>query len=510
MPGEDHGLALQDGTKATQMRHNHRDVIVIGAGISGLVCAYRLKKLGVDVALVEKSDRVGGVIQSERIDGYLIERGPNSSQGTDELVALADELGITDELVEGDPKAPAYVYFGGRLHAVPSGPGAFLRSRLLSIPGKLRIFREPFVPVRRADSEESVASFARRRIGREAAERMVAPFVSGIYAGDAERLSVQAAFPRLANLETGHGGLFRGMFAKARRARKEASALPDKAAPTRKRLCSFRGGMAFLPATLASKLGEDLLTGCGQLRIERCGSEIKETLPEQARRNSQSAIRGPQSKAFSVELERAGDHHKLTCDHLVVATPANAASTLIASISDELSRLLEEIAYPPLAIVSLAYPESAIETPLDGFGFLVPPSEQMNILGCVWNSSLFENRAPGGKSLITVFIGGARSPDLGRLADAELVSTAHGELQKVLGISSDPRVVAITRYERSIPQYNLGHFVRVQEIERLLGDLSGLRLVGNYLHGVSTGDCIKEADLVARDIGESLSTAPSH
>lgn len=486
---------------------NHCAVVVIGAGISGLVCAYRLKMLGVDVALIEKSHRVGGVIQSERIDGYLIERGPNSSQGTDELAALVDELGITDELVEGDPKAPAYVYFGGRLHAVPSGPGAFLRSRLLSLPGKLRIFKEPLVPVRRADSEESVASFACRRIGREAAERMVAPFVSGIYAGDAEQLSVQAAFPRLANLETGYGGLFRGMFAKARearRARKDASAVLDKAAPTRRRLCSFRSGMAFLPATLASRLGEDLLTGCGQLRIEHCGPRIEETFPDQARENPQFAIGNPQSKGFSVEFERAGNHHNLTCDRLVVATPANAASTLIASISGELSRLLEQIVYPPLAIVSLAYRESAIETPLDGFGFLVPPSEQMNILGCVWNSSLFEARAPEGKSLVTVFMGGARNPDLARLADGELVSTAHIELQRVLGISGEPAVVAITRYERSIPQYNLGHFARVQEIESLLGGLPGLRLVGNYLHGVSTGDCIKEADRVATEVGQSV------
>src|SRR5712692_10578222 len=328
------------------MQPNHRAVIVIGAGISGLVCAYRLQTLGVDVLLIEKSDRVGGVIQSEQIDGYLIERGPNSSQGTEELLALVEELRLTDELVEGDPKAPAYVYFGGKHHSVPSGPGAFLTSKLLSLPGKLRIFKEPFVPVRRADSEESVASFARRRIGREAAERMVAPFVSGIYAGDAEQLSVQAAFPRLANLETGYGGLFRGMFAKAREARrahKDASAVWDKTAPTRRRLCSFRGGMAFLPATLASRLGEDLLIGCGDLRIEYCGSRIEQTFPDQARGDPQSAIRNPQSKGFSVEFERAGNHHKLTCDHLVVATPANAASTLIASISGELSRLLEQI-----------------------------------------------------------------------------------------------------------------------------------------------------------------------
>jgi oxygen-dependent protoporphyrinogen oxidase len=162
---------------------NHRAVVVIGAGISGLVCAYRLKTLGVDVALIEKSDRVGGVIQSERTEGFLIERGPNSSQGTEELVALVEELGIIDQLVEGDPKAPAYVYFNKRLHAVPSGPGAFLTTNLLSLAGKLRIFKEPFVPALRSDYEESVGSFARRRIGPEAGERLVASFVSGIYAG---------------------------------------------------------------------------------------------------------------------------------------------------------------------------------------------------------------------------------------------------------------------------------------------------------------------------------------
>jgi oxygen-dependent protoporphyrinogen oxidase len=466
------------------MQHAHRDAIVIGAGISGLVCAYRLKRLGLDVSLIEKSSRVGGVIQSERVDGYLIERGPNSSQGGEELLALVNELEINDELVEGDPKAPAYVYFGGKLHPVPSGPAAFLTSRLLSFSGKLRILKEPFVPVRRDASEESVASFARRRIGHEAAERLVAPFVSGIYAGDTDQLSVQAAFPRVAHLEIGSGGLFRGMFAKARearRARKNASAVLDKAAPTRRRLCSFRSGMAFLPQTIASRLGEDLLTDCDGLRIARSDSN-----------------------AFLVEFERAGEHHHLGCDHLIVATPAGVASKLLATVSDELSGELAEIKYPPLAIVSLAYDEAAIDTRLDGFGFLVPPGECLNILGCVWNSNLFEGRAPAGKCLVTVFIGGARNPELARLHDADLVATAHMELRKVLGISSEPHSIAITRYERSIPQYNLGHAKRVSRIERLLEGISGLSLIGNYLHGVSTGDCIKEAGQTAELISQTI------
>jgi protoporphyrinogen/coproporphyrinogen III oxidase len=464
---------------------NHRAAIVIGAGISGLVCAYRLKTLGVDVLLIEKNDCVGGVIQSENIDGFLIERGPNSSQGTEELLALVEELGILDELIEGNPKAPAYVYFKGRLHPVPSGPGSFLKSDLLSPSGKLRILKEPFVPRRNHRSEESVAAFARRRIGNEAAERMVAPFVSGIYAGDADRLSVKAAFPRLANLEINYGGLFRGMFAKARevrRAKKNAGAVLDKAAPTRRRLCSFRNGMAFLPKVLASKLGEDLLTGCTELRVSRA----------------------PDFRTFTLEFEREGNRHQLSADHLIIATPSDIAGSLIAPISTEMSNLLNEIEYPPLSIVNLAYETSTVSTSLNGFGFLVPPSEKMNILGCVWNSSLFTNRAPNGTSLLTSFVGGARNSAAAQCADAELVSTVHGELQQVLGISSEPRVISITRYQRSIPQYNIGHFDRVQRIETLLVGAAGLQLIGNYLHGVSTGDCIKEAERVAKAVAEFL------
>ncbi len=449
-----------------------KDVVVIGAGISGLVCAYRLKSLGFDVLLLEKSDRVGGVMQTEIIDGYQIERGPNSSQGTEELLALVEELGITSELAEGDPKAPAYVYFKGQLHPVPSSPGAFIRSKLLSAKGKLRIFKEPFIAARRSNEEESIASFARRRIGSEAAERLVAPFVSGIYAGDAEKLSAQAAFPRLANLETGYGGLFRGMLAKAREARRvKKEATLDKAAPTRRRLVSFNGGMETLPKTLARKIGEDLLTKISNFKFEISN----------------------QPERFSLEFERAGNRQRVTCERVVIAAPARAAAALVRDSSDELSRLLEEIYYPPLVIVCLAYDKSSIATPLDGFGFLVPPTERMNILGCVWNSSLFKGRAPAGYALFTIFIGGARNTEAAQLADAELVTLAHSDLQKILGVSSEPRVVTITRWERAIPQYNIGHVERVRRIEELLRARAGLHLIGNYLRGVSTGDCIKEA-----------------
>ncbi|HKY05106.1 MAG TPA: protoporphyrinogen oxidase [Blastocatellia bacterium] len=462
-----------------------REAVVIGAGLSGLVCAHRLKSLGVDVMLLESSDRVGGVIQSERVDGFLIERGPNSSQGSEELLALVDELQITGELIEGDPKAPAYIYFNRKLHAVPAGPGPFIKSSLLSASGKLRIFGDLFVRARRSDEEESVASFARRRIGPQAAERMIAPFVSGVYAGDSERLSVQAAFPRLADLEKSYGGLFRGAIAKARAARREkkaASGVAGKASPTRKRLITFKKGMGFLPQTLASRLGEDLKTGCGNLTISQA-----------------SGAKG--ISRFLVSYDRAGRTEQVASSRAIIAVPARAASRLLTPISDELGRLLEQIEYPPLSIVYLAYDESKIKTRLDGFGFLAAPSEGMNVLGCVWNTALFENRAPKGKALLTTFIGGARRPETARLTDAELARTAHSELQQVLGIESDPQVVAITRWDRAIPQYNLGHAHRVRRIETLAGQIGGLALIGNYLRGVSTGDCIKEADRAARELG---------
>jgi len=471
------------------MTNSQREVIVIGAGISGLVCAYRLKKRGIDVLLIEKAPVVGGVIQSEHADGYLIEKGPNSSQGTPELLELVDELGGMDDLLEGDPKAPAYVYFRGRLHSVPSGAGAFVASRLLSVRGKLRLLAEPFVAVRREPAEESVASFARRRIGREAAARLVAPFVSGIYAGDANNLSVQAAFPRLANLESTYGGLFRGMIAKAREARRLRKSTRDvvsSASAKPKRMVSFKDGMSHLPRLLASGLGEDLMTG-----ITDCALSF-------------SADGSSGRRSFAVRLSKSDGRDEIVARHVVISTPAAAAARLVEPLSGDLSGLLSQITYPPLAIVHLAYPLDKIRTALYGFGFLVAPEEALRILGCVWNSSLFAFRAPPGNALLTVFMGGARQPELLSMRDDELISLAHNELGKVLVISSDPVFKSLTRYRASIPQYKLGHAERVQAIESLLEKIPGLHLASNYLHGVSTGDCIKQATGIADKVSFSL------
>ena len=475
-----------------------RDAIIIGAGISGLVAAYRLKSLGVDALLIETSDRAGGVIRSETIDGYLIERGPNSSQGTQELMALADELGIRAEIVEGDPKAPAYVYHDGELHAVPMSAGAFLKSRLLSARGKLRLIREFFVPARKEESEESVFSFAERRIGREGAERMISAFVSGIYAGDAKKLSVQAAFPKMVNLETSYGGLFRGMFAKAKEARKNKA----PAGPRSRRSCSFRQGMSFLTDTLAERIGEDLILGCSDIDLKSQIPNLKGSSDIDLK--SQISNLKSQIPNFKLSFNKSGIREEFTCKSVIISTPAFAASRLVAPVSEELSHLLDEIEYPPLAIVYLAYDESMIEHSLRGFGFLAAPREGLNVLGCVWNTSLFEGRAPEGKALMTVFIGGASNPAAARLADDELVTLAHGEIQQAMKIRGEPGSISITRYERAIPQYNLGHAARVKRIDELIGQNARFYLAGNYLRGPSTGDCVKEADRVAREVARSM------
>jgi oxygen-dependent protoporphyrinogen oxidase len=369
--------------------------------------------------------------------------------------------------------------------------------------GKLSLLGEPLRKTRVSDEEESVASFAARRLGPQIAERFVAPFVSGIYAGDSKKLSVQAAFPRLAILERDHGSLIRGAFALLAKKRKAKTVADTTKKPKTKRLCSFKEGMGFLPKTLAAKMGEDLMTGCGGISVtvsdSRDGAKTQRTKIS----TGVSAADETQAKArFTVSFERLGITEQFTSDNVVIATPARAAAALARPLSEPLGHLLEEIEYPRLAVVSLAYDESALRAPLSGFGFLAVPGQGLNILGCVYSSSLFPGRAPAGKVLLNTFVGGALNPGKADLEDPELAALVHRDLVMALGAKTEPRVMTVTRYERSIPQYNLGHAERVGRIDDLAYSVPGLHLIGNYLHGVSTGDCIKEADRVAREIAE--------
>jgi len=442
------------------------DSIIIGAGISGLVAGYRLKKRGRNVLVIESSDHVGGSIGSMDAEGFLIERGPNSARGTHELIDLIEELDLTGELVTAPPRAPAFVFAGGRLHAVPMGPGALIGTRLISGSAKLGLLGEPFRAGRKESGEESIAAFIRRRLGPEILERLVAPFLSGVYAGDPEKLSVQACFPKLAEFEASAGSILRGAL-KSRRSNDQQAEKPKRSL-RQYRLCSFRNGLSALPKKIASELGEGLLDRTRVTGITR-------------------------NDSWRLAIERNGESRSLTCPNLILATPAFAASHLLAPISNELSALLAEIPYVSLVSVPLAYRNDQFPAPPEGFGFLAPRSEGLRTLGSIWNSSLFTGRAPEGHVLTTNFIGGATDPEAIRLSDEDLVNAVHGDLTGVLGISGEPIRLPITRWERAIPQYNLGHAERVRKIDAGVEKIPGLRLIGNYLHGISIGDCIRNA-----------------
>ncbi len=455
------------------------DSIIIGAGISGLVAAHRLKKMGRDLLLIENSDRIGGVIQSENIEGFLIEQGPNSLRGSHEFLDLIEELNLTNDLVAADPRAPAYVFAGGELHTVPMSLSALVKTRLISNSAKLRLLREPFIKARNENGEESIASFVRRRLGGEILEKLVAPFLSGVYAGDPERLSVQACFPKLAAFEAEAGNILRG----ALRAGREKK---DKHRRSLRpyRLCSFRSGLQTLPKTLAKALGESLLTGASVKNIKTTSS------------------------GFIVTLDHRNEQKVIETSTLIVATPSFTAARLLSECAPEVSSLIADIHYVSIVSVPLAYRLNQVFRKLDGFGFLAPRTEGLRTLGSIWNSSLFAERAPGGWVCTTNFIGGATDPEAVNLSDEELIQIAHSDLRKVLGIQGEPRRLPITRYERAIPQYNIGHANRVAKVEAALHNHHGLWIAGNYLRGVSLGDCIRQAERIAIEVDQTIKVIP--
>jgi oxygen-dependent protoporphyrinogen oxidase len=443
-----------------------------------------LKKMGRDLLLVESGDRVGGVIQSRDVEGFLIEFGPNSLRGSHEFLDLVEELSLTGELVTADPRAPAYVYAGGRLHAVPMSPPALVKTKLISNAAKLRLLREPFVEARRESAEESIASFVRRRLGDEILERLVEPFLSGVYAGDPEGLSVQACFPKLAGFEAEAGGILRGALRAALQSRKRAgrAAGGTKRSLRPYRLCSFRHGLSALTEALSKSLGGSLLTGARIVGIDKKSS----------------------ARQFEIKIERQGEIRTINSPTLVVSTPAYVAAHLLGKIAPEIADLVAEIPYVSIASVPLAYRAEQVPRQLDGFGFLAPRGEGLRTLGSIWNSSLFPGRSPEGWVLLTNFIGGATDTGAVNLGDEELIRIAHNDLGKVLGVSGEPRRLPITRYDRAIPQYELGHAARAERIDSGLRNNPGLWIAGNYLHGISLGDCIKQAERAAVEADQAI------
>ncbi|MFN0158811.1 MAG: protoporphyrinogen oxidase [Bacteroidota bacterium] len=447
-------------------------VVIIGGGISGLSVAWQLYKAGINVTVLEKRSAVGGTMQTIHDDGWLVETGPNSALETTPLFRqMCDDLGIESErLYANDRAKKRYILRDGRLQSLPTSPLAFLRSSLWSFNGKLRLLKEPFVG--RASVEESIADFVERRLGREFLDYAINPFVAGVYAGDPKQLSIRSAFPKLYALEEKYGGLIKGMIKGRRERKKRAEKAKDRA-----EMFSFVKGMQMFPEAIARHLGDSVLTGIEVKRI----SPNKDT-------------------TFHLHVISGEKEELMTADAVVMTVPAMIAAKLVAPLSESVARGLESIYYPPVTEVFLGFRETQIGMPLDGFGFLVPEVERRNILGTIWSSSLFPGRAPSGFAALTTFVGGARQPGLCGLDDRQVVSTVLEELRSIMRIEGEPVYRKITRWDRAIPQYNLGHHHIIENIERFEAATPGLFLGGNYRGGISVGDCVMSGERIAQRV----------
>ncbi len=457
-------------------------VLVVGGGVAGLAGAraalLRARERGreVRIAVAERASRFGGVLVTEKVDGFLLDAGADSWVGTKpQATALARAVGLGGALLGTRPENRRfYIGWGDRLHAVPEGLvlgvptqiRPLVATRLFTWRGKARMALEPLVPVRRfeGDEDESIADFAARRLGREAAERLVAPLLGGVSAGDASDISVRAAFPQLVAMEQEHGSLVRGMLA-ARRARGGASPF-----------LSLEGGTHALVDALVDRLRED-------------GVSLRTGMPVEGLTRADGA--------WSARLEGG---ERLEADAVLLAAPAHAAAKLVGDVDAELSRALGSIAFGSSTTVFLGYRRSDVANPLDGVGFVVPRAAGRAIMACTWISSKWEGRAPEGHVLLRVFVAGVDRDD------ASLVTTARAELATLMGIDAEPTMARVFRFDHSSAQMRVGHLVTLRTIRHRLRDAApGLLVAGGGYDGVGIPDCIRQGEEAGRALVEAAS-----
>ena len=462
-------------------------VVVIGGGIAGLTVGHRLvrdaRDRTIEVTVLEASDRPGGTIRSTRLGGYLCEHGPQGLlDNAPDTLDIIRELGL--EAVASTPGSRRrYLYRSGRLREVPGSPLSALTSDVISWRGKLRLAAEPLIRAR-AGEDETIHAFAARRLGREAAQTLVDPMVSGIYAGDAGRLSMRAAFPAIWELERDHGSLVRGMLARRRRLQ-TSTARPT---PRFGRLMSFADGIEALPRALAGSLGGRVQTRSTATGLRRAAGGA-----------------GSSDGTWRVSLESGVE---IEADHVVIAGHPTIAAGLTTPFDPELGALLGGIPSAPVAVVAVGYPRAAITHSLEGFGFLVPRSEGLRTLGVLWESSIFPGRAPADHVLLRVMIGGAHDPDAVRQDNDGLLALARGDLHRTLAVSAPPDFTHVVRHATGIPQCTVGHTARMVRIDDRLGRWSGLHVTGWGYRGVSINHCISDAVQVAAGIVASRPERP--
>jgi protoporphyrinogen/coproporphyrinogen III oxidase len=466
----------------------NRRFAVLGGGVSGLGAALRLRELAPNcqITLFEAGSRLGGVVSTVHRDGYQVEQSADNFITTVPWgLEMCQRLGLTSQLVQTNSTfRQTFVVRRGRLHRLPDGFLMMAPTQLwpmaltpiLSPLGKLRAAMEYFIPPRRDEADESMAQFVRRRLGRETFDRLVEPLVGAVYAADMEKLSVKATLSRFREMETQHGSLIRAM----RRQMKQRSNGPQRPAATES------GARYSMFVTLTSGLSTMVDAMAAQL-------------PAGAIRLN-SPIERIQRTEGGWRLWAAGVESGMDFDAVVVAAPAHRAKSLLAEVDAELAAELGQIEYSGTAIVSLGYDVRHVGHPLDGMGAVVPAIENSPILACSFSSQKYPHRAPPGKTLLRVFVGGARRPDLAEMPDAELLPLVLKHLRPLLRINGEPEFIDIAHWPRTMPQYHVGHQERIARIEARLAQLPGLRLAGSAFRGVGLPDCIHSGQVAAEQV----------
>lgn len=449
-----------------------KNIIILGAGISGLATAFQLQEIGYSVTVLEKKSESGGSIISEKVDGYLIDYGPNSGLETTPVIRkLVDAVGLTDEMIYANEEGnKRYILKNGELIPLPMTPMQFFKTKLFSTKAKLRLFAEPFIGRSSDGYYQSISEFVTRRLGREFLDYAINPFVAGVYAGNPDNLSVKSAFPKLYALEENYGGLIKGTIkgAKERKKRGEESKQSAK-------MFSFKNGMQTFAKAIANKLD----------RVEYNCTVNKVIKTEEG---------------YKVLFEQNGEAKELTASKILSTLPAYIASEIFGDFDKELLRHLKEIYYPPVMVLYLGFDKSQVGKALDGFGFLIPRKEKRSFLGAIWSSVIFKNRAPEGKASFTIFIGGARSPEIFDLGDDEVYRKVLNEFKTIMKISGEPEFVRKKLWKKAIPQYNLGYIEHEKYFDKFEKENPGIFLSGNYRGGISVGDCMKASEKMTKAI----------
>lgn len=466
-----------------------KKVVVVGGGISGLASAYFVQELcrerneEVSLLVLEEEDTPGGKMKTFHEEGFIVEWGPNGFlTNKPDTLTLCRSLGIDQMLFKSsDSSRKRYVFVDGALKKLPESPGEFFASDILSLKGRARVALEPFIPAKDDEEEESLFDFATRRLGVEAAERLIEPMAAGVYAGNPESMSLRSCFPLIYGLERNYGGLVKGMIAKMRERKRLGVTGEGGPAGPGGVLMSFYGGvMSFIEEIVAR-------------------SEFSLSL-----RSRVSRIDRGSNGSFRVRWLRDTEEVSKDADAVVVSTPAYVTAPLVKGVDPRLSELIGDIPYSPISLVALGIEREGYDEVLDAFGFLVPRVEGRKVLGILFDSSIFTNRAPEGSALIRGMIGGARNPGLAGYPDDSLVQMMRQEVEGILGITRAPHFVRVYRHEKGIPQYRVGHPSLVGKIKERLTESPGLFLNNNAYEGIGLNDCVSNSRVCANMVVEYL------